>query len=142
MKRTLFALFLASSVLAIAQVPAKAGQTKVEKKAEKKAAKKTAKEAKATAAPAPAPVAKPAPMPAAQPAPAPAARPVPAPRPTPAAKAVPVATTIVANKDSKTYHRADCAYVTRMKEANRVGFATAAEAAKAGYKPCKVCKPK
>jgi micrococcal nuclease len=47
----------------------------------------------------------------------------------------------VANKDSKTFHRADCAFVAKMKPANRVSFASATEAAKAGYKPCKVCKP-
>ena len=135
MKHMLLALFLASSVLAVAQTPAPAPQTRAEKKAAKKAEKKAAQEAKA----APAPAAKPAPAPA--PAPAAAAKPAPAARPAAAAKAVPSATAIVANKDSKTFHRADCTFVAKMKPANRVAFANTAEAAKAGYKPCKVCKP-
>lgn len=118
MKRLLFALFLASSVVAVAQAPAASPQTK----AEKKAAKKAATAAKAAAVPAP------------------VARPVPVTKPA-ATKAIPVSTAIIANKATKTYHRANCTYVAKMNEANRVGFANAAEAAKAGYKPCKVCKP-
>lgn len=133
MKRLLFTLFLASSVLAVAQAPATPPQTKAEKKAAKKAAKKAEKKV--------AQEAKAAPATAAKPAPAPAARPAPATRPAPAAKAVPSASAIVANKESKTFHRADCTFVAKMKPANRVAFANAAEAAKAGYKPCKVCKP-
>lgn len=121
MKRLLLALFLASSVLAVAQTPAPAPQTKAEKKAAKKAEKKAAQEAKA--------------------APAPAAKPAPATRPAPAAKAVLSASAIVANKESKTFHRADCTFAAKMKPANRVAFTNAAEAARAGYKPCKVCKP-
>ncbi len=71
--------------------------------------------------------------PKAAPAPAAAAKPAPAP--------APAATAFVGNKESKTFHRADCSYAGKMKASNRVGFASAAEAAKAGYKPCKVCKP-
>ena len=141
MKRLLIALFLASSMVAIAQAPpapVKATQTKAEKKAEKKAAKKAekkaAKEAKAATA-APTQAVKPAPLPV------PAAKPGPAAKASPAPKVNPSASAIVANKDSKTFHRADCTYVVKMKAANRVSFANAAEAAKAGYKPCKVCKP-
>lgn len=69
----------------------------------------------------------------------------------PAAKAAPVAKpapakpsasgALVANKDSKTYHRAECKSAAKIKEANRTSFASAAEADKAGYKACKVCKP-
>ncbi|MCE1205188.1 MAG: hypothetical protein LWW79_11345 [Holophagaceae bacterium] len=81
----------------------------------------------------PAPAAKPA-APAAKPA-APAAKPA---TPAPAAKP---AGAILANKDSKTYHRADCKAAAKIKEANRTSFASAAEADKAGYKACKVCKP-
>jgi hypothetical protein len=58
-----------------------------------------------------------------------------------APKVAPKAAAFVGNKATKTFHRADCALAAKMKEANRVTFATAAEAAKAGYKPCKVCKP-
>ena len=71
---------------------------------------------------------KPAPAPAKPAAPAPAAAPT-------------KAAAIVANKDSKVYHRSDCKTAAKMKEANKTTFASAAEADKAGYKPCKVCKP-
>lgn len=47
----------------------------------------------------------------------------------------------VGNKDSKTYHRADCKSAAKMKPANRVALASKAEAEKAGYKACKTCKP-
>ena len=67
---------------------------------------------------------------------APAAKPAAA----PAAKAAPAAA-IVGNKESKTFHKADCSTAAKMKEANKTAFATAAEATKAGYKACKVCKP-
>ena len=77
---------------------------------------------------------KPAPAPAAKPA-APAAKPA---TPAPAAKP---AGAILANKDSKTYHRADCKAAAKIKEANRTSFSSPAEADKAGYKACKVCKP-
>jgi hypothetical protein len=117
MKRLLLALFLASTVVAVAQTPTGPQQTK----AEKKVAKKAAASAKAATGSAPSPV--------------PTAKPV------PAAKAALVSSAIVANKATKTYHRANCTYVAKMNETNRVGFANAAEAAKAGYKPCKVCKP-
>jgi methylphosphotriester-DNA--protein-cysteine methyltransferase len=56
-------------------------------------------------------------------------------------KAAATSTAIVANKDSKVYHRADCKFASKMKDANKVSFASAAEADKAGYKACKVCKP-
>jgi hypothetical protein len=75
----------------------------------------------------------------------PKAKPAPAPKPAPAApaaKAAPApAAAIVANKDSKTFHKADCKSAAKIKDANKTTFATAAEATKAGYKACKVCKP-
>lgn len=86
-------------------------------------------------APSAKPAAKPAPAPAAKAAPAPAAKAAPAAKPAAAAGA------ILANKDSKTYHRADCKAAAKIKESNRTSFASAAEADKAGYKACKVCKP-
>jgi len=126
MKRLLLALFLAASVVAVAQDPKPAApKTAAEKKAEKKAKKAEAQAAKAAPAPAPA---------AAKPAPAAAAKAAPA-------KTAASSTAIIANKDSKTYHRADCKVAAKMKEANRTSFASAAEADKAGYKACKVCKP-
>ena len=72
-----------------------------------------------------------------KPAPAPAKPAAPAAAP---AKAAPAAA-LVANKESKTFHKADCKTAAKMKEANKTTFATAAEATKAGYKACKVCKP-
>ncbi len=68
-------------------------------------------------------------------------------KPAPAAKAeakpapAPTAGGFVGNKDSKTLHKADCKLAAKMKAENKVTFATKAEAEKAGYKPCKVCKP-
>ena len=63
--------------------------------------------------------------------------------PAPAAKDVkqPAATAFVGNKDSKTFHKADCKTAAKMKEANKVAFASKAEAEKQGYKACKACKP-
>lgn len=57
------------------------------------------------------------------------------------APALASSTTLIGNKDSKSFHRADCKTAARMKEANKVPFASKAEAEKAGFKPCKVCKP-
>lgn len=53
----------------------------------------------------------------------------------------PAATGFVCNKDSKLCHKADCKAVAKMKDANKVTFTSAAEAQKAGYKACKMCKP-
>ncbi len=64
---------------------------------------------------------------------APVAQPAPAKAPTTGA--------ILANKDSRIFHRADCKLAAKMKEANRTSFASSVEASKAGYKACKVCKP-
>lgn len=57
------------------------------------------------------------------------------------AKAAPAATGFVGNKDSKLCHKADCKATAKMKDANKVSFASAADAQKAGYKACKMCKP-
>jgi hypothetical protein len=73
----------------------------------------------------------------------PKAKPVVASKPAaaaPAAKAAP-AVAIVANKSSKTFHKADCKAAGEIKDANKTTFPSAAEATKAGYKACKVCKP-
>ncbi len=45
----------------------------------------------------------------------------------------------VGNKDSKTFHKADCKTTAKMKEANKVTFTTKEEAEKQGFKACKVC---
>jgi len=78
---------------------------------------------------------------------APAKKPAPAPapkveaKPAPKAEAKPAATGFVANKASKVYHKADCAVGAKIKADNKVMLATKADAEKAGYKACKVCKP-
>ncbi|BDU73017.1 Ada metal-binding domain-containing protein [Mesoterricola silvestris] len=77
----------------------------------------------------------------------PAKKPAPAPapkaetKPAPKAEAKPAATGFVANKASKVFHTADCAVGAKIKADNKVTLATKAEAEKAGYKACKVCKP-
>lgn len=48
---------------------------------------------------------------------------------------------LVGNKDSKTFHKADCKTAAKMKPANKVTLASKDEAEKQGYKACKVCKP-
>ncbi len=53
----------------------------------------------------------------------------------------PAATGFVGNKDSKLCHKADCKAVAKMKDANKASFASAADAQKADYKACKMCKP-
>ena len=53
----------------------------------------------------------------------------------------PAASGFVGNKDSKTLHRAGCKMAAKLKAENKATFATKAEAEKAGYKACKVCKP-
>ncbi len=73
-------------------------------------------------------------------APAPKAEAKPAPAPKSEAKPAP-ATGFLGNKDSKTLHKADCKMAAKLKAENKVTFATKAEAEKAGYKACKVCKP-
>lgn len=65
----------------------------------------------------------------------------PAPKADPKPAAAPAAGGFVGNKDSKTFHKADCKTATKMKAENRVSFASKAEAEKAGMKACKVCKP-
>jgi len=47
----------------------------------------------------------------------------------------------VGNKDSKTYHKNDCKTAAKMKPANKVSLTSKADAEKAGFKACKVCKP-
>ncbi|WLT31267.1 Ada metal-binding domain-containing protein [Geothrix sp. PMB-07] len=78
-------------------------------------------------------------------APAPAKKAGPAPAPTAKTEAkpapAPAAGGYVGNKDSKVLHKADCKQGASMKAANRVPFTSKAEAEKAGYKACKVCKP-
>lgn len=72
---------------------------------------------------------------------APAKKAAPAPAPKAAPAPAPAAGGFVGNKDSKTVHKADCKTAAKMKPANRVAFGSMAEAEKAGFKACKVCKP-
>jgi hypothetical protein len=57
------------------------------------------------------------------------------------AKITPSAGGFVGNKDSKVFHKADCKTAVKMKAENKTTFASKAEAEKAGFKACKVCKP-
>lgn len=47
----------------------------------------------------------------------------------------------VGSTKSDRYHRTNCIVVRTIEKPNRLVFATAAEALKAGYKPCKKCNP-
>jgi hypothetical protein len=47
----------------------------------------------------------------------------------------------VGNKDSKVFHTRTCKAGAKVKIENKVVFASKDEALKAGYTPCKVCKP-
>jgi hypothetical protein len=47
----------------------------------------------------------------------------------------------VGSSQSNKYHLVDCKWAKRISPKNLVKFKTVAEAKKAGYVPCKVCKP-
>ena len=47
----------------------------------------------------------------------------------------------VGSKSSKKFHTMQCASGKKISEKNRIVFHSVAEASKAGYKPCKICKP-
>ncbi len=47
----------------------------------------------------------------------------------------------VGNRNSRIFHRLDCYHVKRTKETNKVYFADRKKAIKAGFRPCKICKP-
>ena len=47
----------------------------------------------------------------------------------------------VGSKNSDKYHYPDCKWAKRISAKNLVTFKTTQEAVKAGYVPCKVCKP-
>jgi len=57
------------------------------------------------------------------------------------AMAIAQAKPFVGNKNSKKFHVVACQYAKKMSPKNRVEFSTIAEAEKAGYVACKVCKP-
>jgi len=47
----------------------------------------------------------------------------------------------IGNKNSKIFHRPDCEWAKKIAPQNKVIFKSKEEAIKAGYRPCKVCKP-
>ena len=47
----------------------------------------------------------------------------------------------VASRNSNKYHYPSCVWAKKIKQSNLVTFKSKAEAQKAGYIPCKVCKP-
>jgi len=51
------------------------------------------------------------------------------------------AAAFVGSRSSKTFHRATCRHVERIKSDRRVFFDTAAQARAQGRQPCKTCKP-
>ena len=48
-------------------------------------------------------------------------------------------TRYIGSKEAKKYHKPSCEWVKKINKENRVEFASAADATKAGYVPCKVC---
>lgn len=54
---------------------------------------------------------------------------------------VTMATGFVGNKNSKVLHRADCASVSNMSEANKVVLVDYQEGLSLGYRPCNSCDP-
>jgi len=47
----------------------------------------------------------------------------------------------VGSKESNKYHNPDCKWAKKISPKNLVTFKTAQDAVKAGFVPCKVCKP-
>ena len=45
------------------------------------------------------------------------------------------------SNQSDKYHLPDCKWAKKITKENRVVFPSAVEAIRAGYKPCKVCRP-
>lgn len=52
-----------------------------------------------------------------------------------------VSASYIGNKNSKKFHLPDCQWTEKIAPGNRVYFKSRDEAIKAGYEPCKVCKP-
>lgn len=51
------------------------------------------------------------------------------------------ATDFYASRKSNKYHYASCRWAQKIKPGNLIIFSSPGEAAKAGYVPCKVCRP-
>jgi hypothetical protein len=68
-----------------------------------------------------------------------ASKPIP-PQPAAAVAAMPTVHNYVASKSGTKYYLPSCGTVSRIKEENRVYFATKADAEKAGYQPSTGCK--
>ena len=49
--------------------------------------------------------------------------------------------TVIGSKDSNKYHLPTCGIAKNIKPENKVEFKSPADAVKAGYSPCGVCKP-
>ena len=47
----------------------------------------------------------------------------------------------VGSVDSDKYHKPSCQWAAKIKPENEIWFTSKEEAAKAGYQPCKTCKP-
>lgn len=57
------------------------------------------------------------------------------------APVVPSSGGYIGNKNSKKFHRPDCQWAQKIAPHNRVVFRSREEAVRAGYVPCKVCRP-
>jgi competence protein ComEC len=68
--------------------------------------------------------------------------PAPAPAATPAQVAPdPIAEVFVGSRNSDKYHRPTCSSARRISPGNLRTFSSAGDAQRAGYTPCKVCRP-
>lgn len=52
-----------------------------------------------------------------------------------------IAANFIGNSNTMVFHYTSCSYAQKIKAEHRVDFDTRAAAVKAGYSPCKVCKP-
>ena len=46
---------------------------------------------------------------------------------------------LIGNSETKKFHKPSCELVKKITKGNKVGFASSAEAKKAGYEPCSLC---
>ena len=49
--------------------------------------------------------------------------------------------THIGNRSTKTYHLRSCRTLSNVAQSNLVGFRSADQARRKGYKPCNICKP-
>lgn len=62
-------------------------------------------------------------------------------KPTSSQKSQPKSASYIGNKNTKKFHLPDCQWAEKIARGNRVYLKSRDEAIKAGYVPCKVCRP-